>query len=131
MSSIKRDVKKKAPLRPEERGCFSRSSPLCFATLKLFGFVFHSHKVSLPRLVAYRYFWLSEGASAEPDRPPAEKTAEIESLFLRDAQAVGRCNCWMSNSAPFFQMVKLIAAIFRAKVRRAMVGRIPLSTRAT
>ncbi len=47
MSSIKRDVKKKAPLRPEERGCFSRSSPLCFATLKLFGFVFHSHKVSL------------------------------------------------------------------------------------
>jgi hypothetical protein len=31
----------------------------------------------------------------------------------------------------FFQMVKLIAAIFRAKVRRAMVGRIPFSTRAT
>ena len=52
----------------------------------------------------------------------------MESLFLRDAQAVCRCNCWASNSTPFFQMVKLIAAIFRAKVRRAMVGRIPLAT---
>jgi hypothetical protein len=35
------------------------------------------------------------------------------------------------NFTPFFQMVKVIAAIFRAKVRRAMVGRIPFSTRAT
>ena len=43
----------------------------------------------------------------------------------------GRCNCWGSNSTPFFQTVKLIAAIFRAKVRRAIVGRIPFSTRAT
>jgi hypothetical protein len=33
--------------------------------------------------------------------------------------------------APFFQIVKLIAAIFLAKVRRANVGRIPFSTRAT
>src|ERR1039458_9506576 len=32
MSSIKRDVKKKAPPRPEDRGSFSRSSPLCFVT---------------------------------------------------------------------------------------------------
>src|ERR1035441_9237788 len=55
----------------------------------------------------------------------------MESLFLRDAQAVGRCNFWALNSAPFFQIVKLIAAIFRAKVRRAMVGRIPFSARAT
>ena len=30
MSSIKRDVKKKAPPRSEERDYFSRSSPLCF-----------------------------------------------------------------------------------------------------
>jgi hypothetical protein len=36
-----------------------------------------------------------------------------------------------SKSTPFFQMVKLIAAIFRAKVRRAIVGRIPFSIRAT
>ena len=32
MSSIKRDVKKKAPPRPEDRGSFSRSSPLGFVT---------------------------------------------------------------------------------------------------
>src|ERR1039458_491306 len=32
LSSIKRDVKKKAPPRPEDRGSFSRSSPLCFVT---------------------------------------------------------------------------------------------------
>ena len=60
-----------------------------------------------------------------------EKTAEMESLFLRDAQAACRWQLSGSNSTPFFQMVKLIAAIFRAKVRRAIVGRIPFSTRAT
>ena len=53
------------------------------------------------------------------------KPQRWKSLFLRDAQAAGRCNGWASNSTPFFQMVKLIAAIFRAKVRRAIVGRIP------
>ncbi len=47
MSSIKRDVKKKAPPRPEDRGSFSRSSPLCFVTLKIFGLLSHSRKVSL------------------------------------------------------------------------------------
>ncbi len=84
MSSIKRDVKKKAPPRPEDRGSFSRSSPPCFVTLKIFGLLSHSRKLSrllvakfecerrgkqdecqpwfYPRLVAYRYFWLSEGA---------------------------------------------------------------------
>ncbi len=59
------------------------------------------------------------------------KAQRWKSLLLRDAQAACRCNCRASNSTPFFQMVKLIAAIFRAKVRRAMVGRIPFSTRAT
>jgi len=33
--------------------------------------------------------------------------------------------------APFFHMVKVIVAILRASVRRAIVGRIPFSTRAT
>jgi hypothetical protein len=55
-------------------------------------------------------------------------TAEMESLLLRDAQAAGRCSCWASNFSPFTQMVILIAAIFRAKVRRAMVGLILFST---
>src|SRR5947209_6100565 len=51
MSSIERDVKKKAPPRPEDRGFFSRSSPLCFVTLKVFGWLSHSRKLSL-RMVA-------------------------------------------------------------------------------
>ncbi len=86
MSSIKRDVKKKAPPRPEDRGSFSRSSPLCFVASEdvRLVVVVHSRKLSrllvatiecarrgkqdecqpwfYPRLVAYRYFWLSEGA---------------------------------------------------------------------
>ena len=37
MSSIKRDVKKKAPPRPEDRGSFSRSSPLLFRYSEEFG----------------------------------------------------------------------------------------------
>ena len=63
---------------------FSRYSPLRFVTLKMFGLWFHARKFFLqlvakfecarrgkqdecqpwfyPRLVAYRYFWLSEGA---------------------------------------------------------------------
>lgn len=31
----------------------------------------------------------------------AGENRKMESLFLRDAQAVGRCNCWASNSTPF------------------------------
>ena len=47
MSSIKRDVKKKAPPRPEDRDSFSRSSPLSFVTPKMFGLLFHCRKLSL------------------------------------------------------------------------------------
>ena len=60
-----------------------------------------------------------------------EKLVRWEGLFLSDAQAACRCNCLGSKLTPFFHMVRVIAAIFRARVRRAMVGRIPLSTRAT
>jgi hypothetical protein len=52
MSSIKRDVKKNPP-RPEDRGCFSRSSPLCLVTLERFGLWSHSHKVSLLLMVKF------------------------------------------------------------------------------
>src|SRR5579859_2803628 len=47
VSSIKRDVKKKAPPRPEDRRCFSRSSPLCFVTSEDARLVVHSRKLSL------------------------------------------------------------------------------------
>jgi len=44
----------------------------------------------------------------------------MEGLLLRDAQAVCRCNCLGSKLAPFFQMIKVIAAIFRARVPCSM-----------
>jgi hypothetical protein len=52
-------------------------------------------------------------------------------LIPRDTQAACRFNCLASNSTPFFQMVKVMAATFRARVRRAIAGRIPFPTRAT
>jgi hypothetical protein len=52
-------------------------------------------------------------------------------LFLSDAQTACRLNCCGSKLTPFFHMVKVMAAIFRARVSRAMVGRIPLAMRAT
>ena len=52
-------------------------------------------------------------------------------FFPRDAQAACRCKCLGSKLTPFFHIVKVIVAILRASVRRAIVGRIPFSTRAT
>ena len=39
-------------------------------------------------------------------------------LIPRDTQAACRVNCLASNSTPFFQIVNVMAAIFRARVRR-------------
>ena len=36
--------------------------------------------------------------------------------------------CWASKRTPFFQMSKVMAAILRANVRRAISGRIPLAS---
>src|ERR1039457_7243518 len=60
-----------------------------------------------------------------------ENRQRWKGLVPRDTQAACRCNCLASNSTPFFQMVNVMAAIFRAWVGRAIVGRIPFSTRAT
>src|SRR5450631_1403027 len=68
-------------------------------------------------------------ASQEPTGHHQRESPEMERPLTRDAQAACRCNCLASKLAPFFQMVKVIAAIFRARVRRAMVGRIPFSRR--
>jgi len=56
-----------------------------------------------------------------------ENRRRWKGLIPRDTQAACRCNGLASNSTPFFHMVNVMAAIFRARVRRAMVGRIPLS----
>ena len=56
----------------------------------------------------------------------------MESLFLRDAKPLLVDGIVGRRTLLLLQMAKLIAAIFRAKVRRAItVGRIPFSTRAT
>ena len=60
-----------------------------------------------------------------------ENRRRWKGLFITDAQASCRCNCVASKSAPFFQIVRVMLAIFRARVRRAIVGRIPFSRRAT
>ena len=46
-------------------------------------------------------------------------------LLVRNAQAACGFSCLASKCAPFFQMVRVIAAIFRAKVRRAIAGSMP------
>jgi hypothetical protein len=75
-----------------------------------------------------RLILTSNRASREPDRPPPERIAgDGKALFITDAQASCRCNCVASKSAPFFQTVRVMLAIFRARVRRAIVGRISFS----
>ena len=46
-------------------------------------------------------------------------------LLVRDAQAACGFSCSASKCAPFFHRVRVIAAIFRAKVRRAIAGFMP------
>ena len=71
----------------------------------------------------------TERLQSPTDRQPRE-SPEMEGWFTREAQAACRCNCVGSKSTPFFQMAKVIAASFRAKVSRAISGRIPLASRA-
>jgi len=55
---------------------------------------------------------------------------EWNGLAVRGAQAA--CfKYWASKRTPFFQRIRVMAAIFRAKVRRAIAGRIPLASKAS
>ena len=57
--------------------------------------------------------------------PAAERT------LRRDVQTdTCRFSCWASKHTPFFQTSKVIVAILRANVRRAIVGFIPLASNA-
>jgi hypothetical protein len=51
--------------------------------------------------------------------------------IARNTQAVCGFKYLASKRTPFFQMVKVIAAILRASVRRAISGLIPLFTSAS
>ena len=49
---------------------------------------------------------------------------------FKDPQAVCGFRCWASKRTPFFHTIKTIVAIFRAKVSRAISGRMPWPTKA-
>jgi hypothetical protein len=49
---------------------------------------------------------------------------------IRDTQAVCGFRNWASKYTPFFHTINTMVAIFLAKVRRAISGRIPLPSRA-
>ena len=107
------------------------------------------------RLEAYSFFWLSEGAyglsrdfvpehagptrlwilTLEPERLKNRRTTARDVIpemegFSTDAQAACCFRCSASKRTPFFQTSKVIAAIFRANVRRAIGGFNPLATSA-
>jgi hypothetical protein len=49
---------------------------------------------------------------------------------IRDTQAVCGFRCWASKHAPLFHTIRTMVAIFLAKVRRAISGRMPLVSKA-
>src|SRR5258708_7930598 len=49
---------------------------------------------------------------------------------IRDTQAVCGFRCWASKHAPLFHTINTMVAIFLAKVRRAISGRMPLVSNA-
>ena len=71
--------------------------------------------------------------SLEPERrrtdgsPPKRATWET-TCVLCNAQAVCGFSCSASKRSSFFQSVKAMAAILRAKVSRAISGFIPLAS---
>ena len=73
------------------------------------------------------------GASQEADWPTVkdDDPQGWNGLSARGAQAACCFKCSGSKRTPFFQTINVIAAIFRAKVRRAIVGCIPLVSKAS
>src|ERR1700674_3177902 len=75
-------------------------------------------------------FWI---LTLEPERlenQPAIARKESRDGLSTDAQAACCFRCWASKRTPFFQTIKVMAAILRARVRRAIVAFIPLATKA-
>src|ERR1700720_2061166 len=68
----------------------------------------------------------------EPERPKNHRPSprnESRDGFSPDAQAACCFRCSASKLTPFFQTIKVMAAILRASVRRAIVGFIPRATK--
>src|SRR6202171_5847535 len=73
--------------------------------------------------------------SLEPEclENPTATAREIPrdgSDWVRDTQAVCGFRCWASKHAPLFHTISTMVAIFLAKVRRAISGRMPLVSKA-
>src|SRR5260370_39613405 len=67
----------------------------------------------------------------EPERlqnQPAIARNESRNGLSTDAQAACCFKCSASKQTPFFQTINVMAAILRARVRRAIVGFIPLTS---
>ena len=62
--------------------------------------------------------------------PTGHRRDESRDGLFPDAQAACCFRCSASKPTPFFQTIKVMAAILRARVRRAIVGFIPLATKA-
>jgi len=58
----------------------------------------------------------------------AREDPQHGAVSVRDTQAVCGFRCWASKHTPLFHTIRTIVAIFRAKVRRAISGRMPLAT---
>ena len=106
--------------------------------------------------MAYRFFGLSEEAHKSAPRLGARGTSVLTSQLrlalepeclenptattredpqdgadsVGDTQAACDFRYWASKRTPFFQTCKVIAAILRASVRRAISGLIPLTNSA-
>ena|SRR5215469_9832786 len=68
-----------------------------------------------------------------PKRAPFRshgKAGSEKRAWSGSAQAACRFSCSTSKRAPFFQRIKVMVAILRAKVRRAIEGFIPRASKA-
>jgi hypothetical protein len=82
------------------------------------------------RLQAIRYSPSNPSVSRTDWPPPEEDHRRWKGLFTEDAQAACDFSFFASKFSSFFHRVSVIAAILRAKVRRAIVGFMPLASNA-
>ena len=66
---------------------------------------------------------------AVPCGSPPRIIPKGSGLWAQDAQAACGFRYWASKCTPFFQTVKVMAAILRARVRRASASCIPLASK--
>ena len=102
--------------------------------------------------MAHRFFWLSGEGLESRERLGARGAARLTNQLrlalepeclenltttarefprdgadsIRDTQAVCGFRCWASKHTPLFHTINTMVAIFLAKVRRAISGRMPL-----